>query len=124
MLPAPMLLPIKDLKDLSVFLSAVTIDIQDLKDLKRFFSRERSRGDRPPRYGPGRGSPRHAPVREQALPNYIYWGTRAIAGDRPPRYGETETAVLLTRSGSGDPELQFSAPNLANRDNLENPAHF
>ncbi len=26
-------------------------------------------GDRPPRYGPGRGSPRHAPVREQVLLN-------------------------------------------------------
>ena len=33
-----------------------------------------------------------------------------------------EAAALLTRSGSGDPELQFSAPNLANRDNLVNPA--
>ena len=26
-------------------------------------------GDRPPRYGPGRGSPLHAPVRDQVLPN-------------------------------------------------------
>ena len=33
------LLSIKDLKDLSVFLSAVTIDMQVLKDLKRFFHR-------------------------------------------------------------------------------------
>ena len=31
------LLSIKDLKDLSVFLSADTIDMQDLKDLKRCF---------------------------------------------------------------------------------------
>ena len=31
------LLQIKDLKDLSVFLVGVTIDMQDLKDLKRFF---------------------------------------------------------------------------------------
>ena len=30
-------LHIKDLKDLSVFYSAVTIDMQDLKDLKRCF---------------------------------------------------------------------------------------
>ena len=27
-------------------------------------------GDRPPRYGPGRGSLRYASVREQVLPNY------------------------------------------------------
>ena len=33
---------IKDLKDLSVFYSAVTIDMQDLKDLKRCFSRLRA----------------------------------------------------------------------------------
>ena len=31
------LLQIKDLKDLSVFLVGVTIDMQVLKDLKRFF---------------------------------------------------------------------------------------
>ena len=47
--------------------------------------------------------------------------TRTIAGDRPPRYGETEAASRLTRSGSGDPELQFSAPNLANLVNRVNP---
>ena len=41
----------------------------------------------PPRYGPGKGSPFHAPVRDQASPNYGHCGTRAIAGDRPPRYG-------------------------------------
>ena len=27
-------------------------------------------GDRPPRYGPGKGFPLHAPVRDQASPNY------------------------------------------------------
>ena len=43
-------------------------------------------GDRPPRYGPGRGFPRHAPF------------------------------------GSGAPELQSSAPNLANRVHPANPA--
>ena len=37
MLPAALLLSIKDLKDLSVFYSAVTIDMQDLKHLKRCF---------------------------------------------------------------------------------------
>ena len=31
------LLPIKDLKDLSVFFVGGSIDMQDLKDLKRFF---------------------------------------------------------------------------------------
>ena len=45
MFPATLhLLQIKDLKNLRVFLSAVSIDMQDLKDLKRCFSRGRSRG--------------------------------------------------------------------------------
>ena len=53
MFPAAMrVLPIKDLKDLSVFFSAVSIDMQDLKDLKRFFRAGAIAGDRPPRYGP------------------------------------------------------------------------
>ena len=48
MFPAAMqLLPIKDLKDLSIFLVGGTIDMQVLKDLKRRFSRERSRGTGP-----------------------------------------------------------------------------
>ena len=34
-------------------------------------------------------------VREQALPNYGHWGTRAIAGDRPPRYGIILLIVLI-----------------------------
>ena len=44
---AMQLLPIKDLKDLSIFLVGGTIDMQVLKDLKRRFSRERSRGTGP-----------------------------------------------------------------------------
>ena len=44
---------IKDLKDLSVFLSADTIDMQVLKDLKRCFSRVRSRGTGPRATGQG-----------------------------------------------------------------------
>ena len=32
-------------------------------------------GDRPPRYGPGRGSLRYASVRDQAIPNYGHWNT-------------------------------------------------
>ena len=55
------LLHIKDLKDLRFFLVEVTIDMQDLKDLKRRFFTGAIAGDRPPRYGPGRDSPRHAP---------------------------------------------------------------
>ena len=41
------MLPIKDLKDLSIFLVRGAIDIQDLTDLKRCFSRVRSRGTGP-----------------------------------------------------------------------------
>ena len=41
-----------------------------------------------------------------------------------PRATVGEEAALLTCSGSGDPELQFSAPNLANLANLVNPAHL
>ena len=52
---------IKDLKDLSFFSRRDTIDMQDLKDLKRFFLTRAIAGDRPPRYGPGRGSSLHAP---------------------------------------------------------------
>ena len=53
MFPAALrVLPIKDLKDLSVsFGRRVTIDMQDLKDLKRFFLTRTLAGDRPPRYG-------------------------------------------------------------------------
>ena len=64
------MLSIKDLKDLSVFSVGGAIDMQDLKDLKRFFLTREIAGDRPPRYGPGRGAPLYAPVRDQALPNY------------------------------------------------------
>ena len=41
------LLPIKDLKDLSVFFGGDTIDMQDLKDLKRCF-RGGTRGGQAP----------------------------------------------------------------------------
>ena len=48
MFSAALRLPhIKDLKDLSIFGSGETIDMQDLTDLKRCFSRERSRGTGP-----------------------------------------------------------------------------
>ena len=69
MFPATLhLLPIKDLKDLSVsFGVGVSIDMQDLKDLKRCFSRERSRGTGPRDTGPeGVLSP--CAVRDQAIP--------------------------------------------------------
>ena len=44
------------------------------------------------------------------------WGTRA----RIPSVGQDR--LILRHSGSGDPELQSPAPNLANLVNLVNPA--
>ena len=58
------------------------------------------------------------PVRDQAIPNYSHWGTRAIAGDRPPRYGKKKRAVYrraracpspcLGREGNGFVGVRFS----------------
>ena len=60
MFPAAMrLLPIKDLKDLSVFLVGGTIDMQDLKDLKRGFHTrafQKSRGGVSRAIGRSRGT--------------------------------------------------------------------
>ena len=65
------LLPIKDLKDLRAFFwIGDTIDMQDLKALKRFFLTRTLAGDRPPRYGPGKGFSSPCAVRDQASPNY------------------------------------------------------
>ena len=64
------LLHIKDLKDLSVFLSAGYYRHAGPKGPEEMFFAGAIAGDRPPRYGPGRGSPRHASVRDQASPNY------------------------------------------------------
>ena len=55
-----------------------------------------------------------SPVRDLAIPNYR-GGGKTNAGDRPPHYGKKkrfsfhavgQDRQILTRSGSGDPELQ------------------
>ena len=49
------------------------------------------------------------------------------AGDRggqAPALRARKVFLSMHRSGSGDPELQFSAPNRDNRDNLVNPAQI
>ena len=45
-------------------------NLGNLGNPAHLWSTRANAGDRPPRYGPGRGSPLHASVREQALPNY------------------------------------------------------
>ena len=63
---------------------------------RAFFARvERSRGTGPRATGQERDSPRHAPVRDQAIPNYSHWSTRTSAGDRPPRYGLILLIVII-----------------------------
>ena len=47
--------------------------MQDLKDLKRFFLPRAIAGDRPPRYGPGRGSVWQKNSASKENSNVIYW---------------------------------------------------
>ena len=73
----------------------------------------------------GRGPvPRHASI---GTGNGL--GRRAVfaqversRGTGPRATGPEGVRLAMRRSGSGDPELQFSAPNLANHDNRDNPA--
>ena len=43
-------------------------------------------------------------------------------GTGPRSTGQGWVRLVMRRSGSGEPELQFSAPNLANLENRVNPA--
>ena len=53
------------------------------------------------------------------------WGTREIAGDRPPRYGPGRSSPRQAPfREQASPKLRSPASNLANRDNLEDPAHI
>ena len=54
-------LQIKDLKDLSVSFGRGYYRHAGPQNLKRRFFTRAIAGERPPRYGPGKGSPRHAP---------------------------------------------------------------
>ena len=64
-------LPIKDLKDLSVFFrSAGYYRHAGPKGPEEIFFAGVIAGDRPPRYGPGKGFSSPCAVRDQALPNY------------------------------------------------------
>ena len=63
-------------------------------------------GDRPPRYGPGRGSPLYVPF---GIRRAISGETRSparMAGEGPRATGPEGVLLSMSRSGSGDPELQ------------------
>ena len=90
-------------------------------------------GDRPPRYGEksvpltvGRGPvPRRASIGKTTLVGVRFSRRSNDRGGQAPALRAREGFLLaMPRSGSGDPELQSPAPNLAHRENLANPAHF
>ena len=121
---------IKDLKDLSFLSVGVTIDMQVLKDLKRFFhgcnrggQAPALRFSRPSPLTVGRGPvPRHASVGEMPGPAFGFRVGRTIAGDRPPRYGPGEGSFRHAPFGIRRSRTTVFCSNLANRDNLVNPA--
>ena len=75
----------------------------------------------------GRGPvPRHASVgKENSLClRAIFARVERSRGTGPRATGPERVLLSMRRSGAGDPELQFSAPNLANLVNPENPVHL
>ena len=103
------LLPIKDLKDLRVFLSRGYYRHAGPKGPEEIFSRARSRGTAP-RATVFKAASFHRRARVCPSPclgrGKRPWAAggfragRAFAGDRPPRYGEKTACVTVGRGSS------------------------